>query len=184
MLEYRTSEDNKDYIVMENPNEFIDYLRHNNMFGNKTLRDANYSYKKLVKEIAKKDYTYKNLAIKKDSDLGRYICVERKGISFEDLDDYITFMDIENAYNISKASENPITPYLCELKVHEVEGKTEELKEKLGEEIVDYILDNKDYLRYIKITNNDYHPNDSIVYDTSFHTANLYEMNKTKQKVK
>ena len=170
MMKYKTSEDNKDYIVMEDPPGFIYFLKNNYCGGNSPIREAYNSYNKFLKENDL-DYCYKDLAIKKDSDLGRYICEERTGLLFVNSDEEITYENVVHAYNISFLSENPVVALLKEM-----------VTRKFGPEISEYILDNRDFFRYSKIKNNAYKPNDSVVYDGQFHRANLYEMNKHKVK--
>ena len=183
MMKYKTSEDNKDYIVMEDPIVFLLFLKNNYYSGSPAVRNAHESYKKFRREHAS-EYEYKDLAIKKDSDLGKYICDERTGLLFENLDETISYEDVVNAYNISFISENPIVPTLKDMVSAQVYGKTKDIRKICGDDITDYILDNKDFFRYVKIRDGKYNPRDSLVYDGTFHRDNLYKMNKGKQKVK
>ena len=183
MMKYKTSEDNKDYIVIEDPIVFLLFLKNNYYSGNLAIRDACIEYKK-YKELPHEEYTYKDLAIKKDCALGKYICEERDGLLFENLDDNITYENVVHAYNISYVSEDPIVAVLKDMLTNEIYGKTEDIAKKCGKNISDYILDNKDFFRYIKIRDGVYKTSDSLVYDGTFKRENLYEMSKGKQKVK
>lgn len=183
MVEYKTSGDNRDYFVMNNPGDLIAFMENNHYNHNDIVRRARISFNKLREELASKEYVFKDLAVKKNSDLGEYISRDRNGYFFKNLDEKILYKDIINAYNISIVEENPYMDILKGMVSDEIHGDRDVLEKRYSKDIVNYINENKDFYKSYEVKKGTYNTKDSIIYDGEFKVGNLYEMSKSRKTI-
>ena len=178
-MNYMTCIDNKNYYVFDDPTKFIRFVNDNCYSGNTLLANINRELDNYKMELVS-NYEFKDLAIRKNSDLGRYIV--KNTLLFKNLDNEISYRDVVNAFNTALIEENPYLAILRDCVTSENYESTNEIKKYLPEEIIKYIKDNRDFFRYIDIKNGTYETKDYLVYedDSRFHSENLYEMSKYK----
>ncbi|MBQ6477004.1 MAG: hypothetical protein IJI43_01025 [Bacilli bacterium] len=174
MINYRTSMDNRNYFVMENGNEFFNYLRNNYFSGEEIIKKACNDLEKFINNNDT-NYKFENVAIRKDSELGQYI-TKREGILFSLLDKKITTSDIVSAYDVAVYLGNPIADKLRVIYDNNITGEARIIALRYGGNVVDYISRNRDYHRSIAIEDGYYKTNDSIIFDDNCTRGNLVKI--------
>jgi len=181
-MKFKTNKDNSSYMMVNVMGDFPALLFDNELEIPEAVREKidemyfHYMASKLNKQI--------EVAIPKESLVGEFLLNNYDNKKIINLDEYISYDDIVNAYNIAVYDDNcKMSNRLFFLFKERNSGFVSELKEQKDEKAINYILEHRDFDMYLKKRYNEYEPSEYLVYENrGFSSKILLEKEKVKVK--
>lgn len=180
MITFKTNKDNDNYIVITRFELIL-------MTGIQDIpleirNEALDVFSKMIK-IEHSIGTIKEIALSKEERLTNFL-LSTNLESIRNEDNIVTYNKVINAFNIATFEKNPISDAILFLFRGQVKGKKEELTKLYGKEVIEYILENDDFEKYLKKVNGEYTPNEYLVYENQKFVKKVLEQSINKQKEK
>lgn len=176
---FYTNKENKGYL---NFSTFSLYMLSVKNTPKQVLKEVNKIFSATREYEKKEKCSIGEMTISKDSVLGRYILESNDSGIFSDLT--ISYSEITNSFNISIFEDNPISKDIFPLFKNQVSGDLKSLYKKYDENVINYILNNKDFKYYLELINGTYKPNEYRVYENGKFTKRKLINNVNELKLK
>ena len=182
MVKFRTNIDNDEYITIDKTNLMMLVVMDETPQEIKDV--ANDIFVETLYFQKNNRITYiSEVELRKDSLMGKYLLENGMSKKIRNDDLYIYYKDVINAYNIASFERNSVMHLLLCMLRERVEGYTFDLSKKFGNDVIDYISNNKDFNVYLEKLDGTYKTKEYIVYeDGEFSKKTL--LTKQKQKIK
>ena len=181
-MKFKTNKDNSNYMMVNVLEDFPGLLLNGELEIPEVVGEEineiylRYMASKLNKQI--------EVAIPKESLVGEFLLNNYDNKKIINLDEYISYDDIVNAYNIAVYDDNcKMSNRLFFLFKERNSGFVSELKEQKDEKAINYILEHRDFDLYLKKRYNEYEPLEYLVYENGeFSSKILFDKEKVKVK--
>ncbi|MBE6147662.1 MAG: hypothetical protein E7168_04945 [Firmicutes bacterium] len=155
MIFFKQNANNRDYLVISRIDLGILIVSDTYNLPTDLVSEINKMYFEIFTFEKEKKMGYiSEMSIPKNSLLGSYLIENqgKDGIINSDL--RVKYSKVVNAFNLAVYTNNPIQEEILPLFKGEVSGERDELVEKYGETVIDYILEQPNFLDYVLGINN------------------------------
>lgn len=188
-MKYKTNQDNNDYLMVNVKYDFAYLLVSDNLniptdVYNEINKIYTNSFDRNVLDNLNMSHFPDKVAILKNSLVGEYLINNSDNINIINLDNYISYCDVVNAFNISVYEDDcKMSNKILYLFKNRKYGFIEELKKEYCSDVIDYIAENRDFDTYLEKKYNAYYPGEYVIYEEDkFVCKNLNIKEKVKVK--
>ena len=149
MVKFRTNIDNDEYITIDKTNLMMLVVMDETPQEIKDV--ANDIFVETLYFQKNNRITYiSEVELRKDSLMGKYLLENGISKKIRNDDLYVYYNDVINSYNIASFERNSVMHLLLCMLRERVEGYTFDLSKKFGNDVIDYISNNKDFNVYLE----------------------------------
>lgn len=182
MINFKTNIDNNEYITIAR--YYLTFISATKEYPEDIKNKALEIFSDSLSFERKNKLTYTNeITIHKNSLLATFLLENTNNNVIRNDDLYVYYEDIINAFNIAAFENNQIMHLLLGMLRKRVEGNALELSKKYGNEVIEYISNNKDFKVYLEKLDGTYKPKEYIVYEEGEFSKRTLAT-KEKQKIK
>lgn len=182
MVKFRTNVDNDEYITINKSDLMLIVVMDENPQEIKDIANDIFCETLIFQKNNRVPYITE-IELRKDSLIGNFLLENGMSKKIRNDDLYIYYKDVINAFNIASFEDNKIMHLLLGMLRKRVEGSNLELSNIYGNEVINYISNNKDFNIYLNKIDGKYGIKEYIVYEDGEFSKKALLSNQ-KQKIK